>query len=100
TTTDSVNWNNIPAWSTAQIADTDQRTPDISSLVSSIITRGGWSSGNPITFIITGVGERTAESFNGSSAEAPELIIHYSVPQTKTFSVIDGNDDAEEDISN
>ncbi len=100
TTVDSVNWNNIPAWNTTRLATIDQRTPDLKVLVKSIIGRAGWASGNPITFIITGTGERTAESFDGSANEAPELIIHYSVPQIKTFAVLTGDDDAEEDISN
>ena len=99
TTTDSVNWTNIPAWNTRQVATLDQRTPDLKILLESIIGRAGWIQGNPITFIITGTGERTAESFDGVLTEAAELIVHYAVPKTKTFNIINGNDDAEENFA-
>jgi secreted PhoX family phosphatase len=99
-TTASVNWNNIPAWGTVAAATMDQRTPDVSSLVSAIMNRPGWNQGNPITFLITGTGERTAEAHNGTGAQAAELIVHYSVPTQTTFSILTGSDDAEQSLAN
>jgi hypothetical protein len=74
-TTASVAWNNIPAWNTVGQSGVNQRTPDLTSIVQEIVNRGGWASGNSMAFIINGSGERTAESYNGSSAQAPVLTI-------------------------
>tara|TARA_R110002049_G_scaffold296540_3_gene484716 strand:- start:3349 stop:7809 length:4461 start_codon:yes stop_codon:yes gene_type:complete len=97
-TADSVNWSNIPVWGTAQVATLDQRTPDVSLLLRSIMQRAGWNQGNPITFLMTGTGERTAEAYNSNGAEAAELIIYYSVPTQTTFSISSGSDDAEQSL--
>ncbi len=77
TTTASVAWNNIPAWSTIGAAGTDQRTPDLSAIVQEVVNRGGWLAGNSMSFIITGSGERTAESSNGTAS--PVLHLEYNL---------------------
>lgn len=97
-TTASVNWNNIPAWGTTQIASRDQRTPDVSVLLNSVMQRFGWNQGNPVTFLITGSGERTAEAYNSNGSEAAELIVYYSLPTQTTFSIASGTDDAEQSL--
>ncbi|WP_273567703.1 GEVED domain-containing protein [Maribacter halichondriae] len=74
-TTASVAWNAIPAWNTVGQSGANQRTPDLTSIVQEIVNRGGWSSGNAMSFIINGIGERTAESYNGDSSRAPVLTI-------------------------
>ena len=94
---DSVIWGNIPAWGTRQVATPDQKTPDLSTLLSRIITRPNWATGNPITFLITGVGERTAEAHNGTGAESAQLMVYYTAPVTSTFAITTGDDDAEQD---
>lgn len=81
TTTSSVLWSSIPSW-----ADNDaglgQRTPDLSAIVTEIITSNGWTSGNPITLIITGTGGssqlRKSYSFDGNSTKSAKLIIDYT----------------------
>ncbi|MFT6166590.1 MAG: secreted PhoX family phosphatase [Vicingaceae bacterium] len=98
TSTDSVMWNNIAAWNTVGVKTNDQRSTNISSLVSSMINRPGWNQGNPITLLITGTGERTAEAHNGTGAESAELIVYYSAPITTVFPIVSGNDDAEQDV--
>tara|TARA_B110000503_G_scaffold45867_1_gene74956 strand:+ start:12009 stop:16472 length:4464 start_codon:yes stop_codon:yes gene_type:complete len=98
TSTDSVMWNNIAAWNTVGVKTNDQRSTNISSLVSSMINRPGWNQGNPITFLITGTGERTAEAHNGTGAQSAELIVYYSAPITTVFPIVSGNDDAEQDV--
>jgi len=75
TTTAAVAWNDIPAWNTVGESNANQRTPDLTSIVQEIINRVGWTSGNPMAFVINGSGERTAESFNGDSARAAILTI-------------------------
>jgi len=67
----NASWANLPAWT---IGNTYQ-SPDISNVVQEIINRGDWAGGNAMTFIITGTGQRTAESFDGGLP--PKLIINY-----------------------
>jgi chitodextrinase len=62
-------------WNTKGASGLDQRTPDLSVVVQKIIDRGGWTDGNAIVFIVTGSGERTAESFDGDASAAPILTI-------------------------
>jgi hypothetical protein len=75
-TSASVNWQ-PPAWNTVGTAGRDQRSPDLKNIIQEITNRGGWNSGNDIVLMITGSGERTAESHNGSSSKAPLLHIEY-----------------------
>ena len=75
----SVDWSNVPAWS-AGLAGLDQRTPDLSVLVQHIVDLEGWMSGNAINFIVTGSGEREAESFENDESDpslAPKLVVNY-----------------------
>lgn len=96
TTVDSVLWSNIAPWPVVGAAGIEQRTPDLARIVAEVIGRPGWASGNSINIIISGTGERVAEAFDGVTSSAPELIIHYSVPVSASFSVISGDDDAEQ----
>ena len=75
-TTAAVPWAPV-AWNTVNDAGPDQRTPDISAVIQEIVNRPGWVSGNDIVIILTGSGERTAESYNGVAAAAPLLHIEY-----------------------
>lgn len=78
TTPESVDW--APAdWNTVGEAGAAQRTPDLSALVQAITGRPGWTQGGPVAFVITGTGERTAESFNGSAQAAPRLHVEYEL---------------------
>jgi hypothetical protein len=75
-TTASVAWAPVP-WTTVGDAGPDQRTPNIAAVIQEVVNRPGWSSGNDIVIIVTGSGERTAESYNGVAAAAPLLHIEY-----------------------
>lgn len=78
-TSDSVTWSPA-AWTSVGAAGTDQRSPDISSLIQEIVDRGGWSSGNSMVMILYSWDEfkRVAESYDGSAADAPTLHIEFS----------------------
>ncbi|MGA1790807.1 MAG: PilC/PilY family type IV pilus protein [bacterium] len=75
------------------------RTPDLKSIVQEIVDRSGWASGNAMVFIITGSGQRTAESYDGSSGKAPLLHIAYTYSGTYEIDirVSQRSDDAEEE---
>jgi len=81
TTSSNVAWSSIPSWVDGA-SGINQKTPDLSLLVSEIMTSNGWQSGNPITFIINGTGSsaalRKAYSFDGNSSKSAELIIEYA----------------------
>ncbi|MEX2140677.1 MAG: hypothetical protein WD894_15555 [Pirellulales bacterium] len=71
-TSSSVVWSNIPVWTTEGDTGPDQRTPDLSPILTEIIGQAGWMSGNALSLIILpepftdNTGERTAISFNKS----------------------------------
>jgi hypothetical protein len=73
----AVSWS-PPAWTTAGEAGPDQRTPNIASVIQEIVNRPGWSSENAMVLIITGTGERVAESYDGNSAAAPLLHVEFT----------------------
>ncbi|MFT5717640.1 MAG: hypothetical protein ACI9T7_001836 [Oleiphilaceae bacterium] len=77
TTNASISWQPA-AWNTVGAATSNERTPNIKNVIQEVVSRSGWKSGNDIAIIITGTGERTAESFNGSSNKAPLLHIEYT----------------------
>jgi hypothetical protein len=71
-----VDWTPVP-WTMVGEAGSDQKTSDISSIIQEIVDRQGWSRGNSLAIIITGIGRRTAESFDGDAAGAPVLHVEY-----------------------
>lgn len=77
-TSASVDWDNIPAWTTIGASTADQTTPELAAVVQEIVDLGGWASGNSMAFILEGGGERTAESFDGSPGNAAILEVDYS----------------------
>jgi hypothetical protein len=76
-TSASVPWS-PPPWPVIGEAGPGQRTPNISLVVQEIVNRAGWSIGNSLVIIITGTGERVAESYNGDQSGAPLLHVEYS----------------------
>ena len=91
-TTASVNWLPEP-WSTAGEAGLKQRTPELNSIIQEIVNQKNWESGNSLVTIITGSGERTAESFDGDSSGAPLLHVKYSTTANN------GNPPLEENVT-
>lgn len=73
TTTASVSWSPA-AWNTVGALND---TPNLAAVVQEVVNRSGWTANNGMAFIITGSGERTAESYDGSSATAPLLHVEY-----------------------
>jgi hypothetical protein len=73
----AISWS-PPPWSSVGAAGTDQRTSDLTPIVSEIVARPGWISGNALVLIVTGTGHRTAEAYNGVPAAAPLLHVEYT----------------------
>ena len=106
-----VTWEPSP-WLKPKDRTPAQRTPNLAELVQEIVDREGWTENNAIAFIITGTGERVAESRDGSlkaagnDSRAAVLQVTYQVadgePVTAAFALGttevngDSTDDAEE----
>ncbi len=73
-TSSSVTWSNVPDW----VIDNRYVTPDLSPVIQEIVDRGGWASGNNMVIIVTGSGQRVADSFNKSGAYPALLHIEYA----------------------
>ena len=70
------------AWSPGLwTAGVDQRTPDLSAVIQEIVNRPGWASGNAIALLVTGAGNRSAWSYDGSRARAPLLHLEFTIPE-------------------
>ena len=80
-TSNIVNWS-VPAWSSGGLYGEDQRTPDLSSIVTEIVNLQDWILGNSMVFKITGSGKRVAESYEGAKTACAKLHIEYSNPHT------------------
>lgn len=96
-TSATVGWN--PAvWNDIGAAGEDQRTPDIKAIIQEIVNRPGWREGNSLAFMISGTGQRCAESYDGEPVAAPVLHIEYSPAAIVDIDVRvnSGNDDAEQ----
>lgn len=81
----TVAWNDIPPWTVVGEQGAAQRTPNLAAIVSELIADPGWAANNAMVFVFgagsgcsTSACQRTAESRNGSSANAPRLVIEYS----------------------
>jgi hypothetical protein len=75
-TTASIRWpatGNLPTWASSSV----NKTTELKTVVQEIINRPGWTSGNSLGFILmgTGTGNRRAWSVNGSSGNAPRLVM-------------------------
>lgn len=78
-TTAQINW--YPSgWATIGEAGVNQRTPNLSAIIQEIVSRTGYLSSGAISLIINGSGTRTADSYEGSAAQAAKLFVTYTIP--------------------
>jgi Bacterial Ig domain/Metallo-peptidase family M12/Secretion system C-terminal sorting domain len=84
-TTGPVSWS-PPAWSTLEEAGTAQRTPNISSIIQTIVNRVDWNPNNSLAIIITGANttKRTAHAYDyfSTGVGSPILTITYTIDGT------------------
>lgn len=76
-TESSVNWKDMPLWTVVDASGTDQQTPNIAPLVQEVIDMDGWNENNAMTFVIGGIGSRTARAYESSASKAPRLIVTF-----------------------
>lgn len=67
-------------WSPANwlVGDQENITPDISEIIQELISQPDWQNGNSINLFIEGNGTRTAHSYEGNTALAPQLVLEVS----------------------
>lgn len=95
----TVLWSGIPAWA-VHAGSEDERTPDLMELVQNLVNMEDWTSGNAMTFILTGdgVSKRVAESFDGagsSTEQIPTLHVFYIMDTTAPVITVNMDDGAE-----
>jgi hypothetical protein len=73
-TSESVLWSPLD-WT---VAGLKKQTPNIAAVIKEIVDLGGWTPMNSIVIIVTGTGERTADSYNGSPSGAPVLHVEFA----------------------
>ncbi len=74
------------SWSSNQ-SGSGQRTPNLKSMVQSLVNKSNWVSGNSVSFLIKGKGtsltstsaKRVADSYEGGASKAARLVVSYTV---------------------
>lgn len=77
-TSGSVDWA-MPAWSTQNQQGTAQQTPDITSLVQTVVDRGDWDSGNNMAFQFSRVSGSGLRNASYTSSNHTRLYVEWSV---------------------
>ncbi|EGW38669.1 metallophosphoesterase [Desulfosporosinus sp. OT] len=91
-TSDAVEWkitgtDDDSMWKTEHAAGPAQQTPNLASLVQDIVDKDGWNAGNALSFLLSGEGKRTAESFEGASGNSDQIpTLHVSFVTTDSIS--------------
>ena len=81
-TSAKIDWTPV-AWPTIGAAGAAQQTPNLQSIIQPIVNRQGWVANHSMTFILTGSGDRTADSYDAGAANAPVLHVSYILPNGK-----------------
>ena len=69
-----------PPWDIVGAVGPAQRTSNIAPVIQEIVNRPGWTQDNDLILILTGAGQRVAQSYNGSPTGAPQLTVVYTIP--------------------
>ena len=67
-------WENMPAWTDDNLS---YHSPSLTYVIQEIINQEDWQSGNALVLLISGEGQRIAESFDGAPDESATLQIIY-----------------------
>jgi len=98
-TTASATWSAIPSWTSGEWYN----SPDLSTVIKEVVDRSGWVAGNDMTFVISGSGNRQADTHDENAALAAKLVIKaesYGEPVTSTETVRDELLDIVDDMIN
>jgi outer membrane protein assembly factor BamB len=73
-TRNEVSWN-PGVWEKVGESTTNQRTPDLRTLVQALVDRDDWEAGNSMAFIVSGSGKRIANAYSGGDGSGARLVI-------------------------
>ena len=62
-------------WKSAKESTETQRSPDLSTMIQSMVDQSGWQPGYSLVFLIQGKGKRVATASKGPTLEGPRLVI-------------------------
>ena len=85
TTSAEVIWEPA-AWPTVGAAGTDQRTPDLSSIVREIVNRPGYTKAVPFLSSLPEQERRIAEAYEGAAGSAALLTVNYTFGTVSSIS--------------
>jgi hypothetical protein len=88
----NASWN-PPSWPTLLASGPDQRTSDLASIVQELVLRPGWTNGNAMAFIVTGTGQRVADSLEGSFATVLHVVYSTGGPPPNQRPVVNAGQD-------
>ena len=80
TTTNSILWPNIKRWGTNDIEGYYAKTPNLKPIIDEITAQPSWTSGNPITFMFSGLGRRAASAYEGGHPPILKIIYLHNCP--------------------
>ena len=69
----AVHWSPQP-WRPGDGRGNSQRTPDLSALIQEVVAHDDWMPGNALAFVVTGIGERDAISFDGGGKQSGPML--------------------------
>jgi hypothetical protein len=82
------------SWSSTDLGasgSTYHNSPDLSSILQTVINRGGWASGNDLAVIVQGgataTRDLTIEAYENAGANPPRLHVEYTLPAPVKISV-------------
>ena len=87
--TSGITWA-APQWTTANQSGAAQRTPNLASILQSVIDRPGWNVGNAVVVFVRGQGRRSAWSWDQDPARSAQLCISYVLPAEDCLGVPNG----------
>lgn len=76
-------WNQIVEWKAGD-AGIGQRTPDLTPLVQAAVEQELWTRNSPLSFIVTGKGQRCAQTYDTHPDKAAKLVVEFRVPDVVT----------------
>jgi len=79
--TSAVVWWSPQPWAILNEIGPAQRSPNLKSIIQEIVDRPGWTPGNAIAILVTGSGERVADSYEGWPPIAPLLHLDLGVEE-------------------
>jgi len=89
----AIGWN-PPSWTKVGDVSAAQKTPDLKTVVQEILGHSSWTSGNSMTFIITGSGTRDAYAYEGNALKSAQLVVEYTAPTgLKAGKIAEGSGD-------